>query len=101
MQRTKHEVMRILGEGGVPCGAVLNAEDIHNDSHVLERGMIKTMHHPQRGSFDMPGFPVQLDNSPVEMEAAPLLGQHTAEVFSQVLGLTEDDISELRKESVI
>ena len=101
MQRTKHEVMRILGEGGVPCGAVLNAEDIHKDSHLLERGMIKTMHHPQRGSFDMPGFPVQLDNSPVEMLAAPLLGQHTAEVFSQVLGLTEDDISELKKESVI
>ena len=101
MQRTKHEVMRILGEGGVPCGAVLNAKDIHNDSHLLERGMIKTMHHPERGSFDMPGFPVQLDNSPVEMQAAPLLGQHNAEVFSQVLGLTEDDISELKKESVI
>ena len=101
MQRSKHEVMRILGEGGVPCGAVLNAEDIHKDSHLLERGMIKTMHHPDRGSFDMPGFPIQLENSPVEMQAAPLLGQHTAEVFSQVLGLTEDDISELKKESVI
>ena len=28
--------MQILGEGGVPCGAVLNAEDIHKDSHLLE-----------------------------------------------------------------
>jgi len=98
---TKHEVMQILGVGGIPCGAVLNAEDIHNDPHLLERGMITTMDHPERGSFKMPGFPVQLQHSPVEMKAAPLLGEHSAEVFSELLGLSEDDLIRLKRESVV
>ena len=100
-QYTKHEVMRIVGEGGIPCGAVFNAVDIHNDPHLLERGMIQTMHHPERGSFQMPAFPVQLQESPVEMEAAPLLGQHNSEVYSELLDLGESDLRELEAEGVI
>ena len=101
MQHDKHEVMRILGEGGIPCGAVLNAEDIHTDPHLLERGMITTMDHPERGKFKMPGFPVQLGDSPVDMEPAPLLGQHNAEVYKELLGLTEHDLAQLEQEAVI
>ena len=101
MQHHKHEVMRILGGGGIPCGAVLNAEDIHSDPHLLERGMITTMDHPERGKFKMPGFPVQLGDSPVDMEPAPLLGQHNAEVYKELLGLTEDDLAQLEQEAVI
>ena len=101
MRHSKHEVMRILGEGGIPCGAVLNAEDIHNDPHLLERGMITTMCHPERGSFKVPGFPVLLEDSPVEMKPAPLLGQHNSEVFGDLLGLSEGDLGQLRRERVI
>ena len=101
LQHTKHEAMRILGEGGIPSGAVLNAEDIHNDPHLRERGMITTMHHPRRGSFELPGFPVQLQHSQVTMEPAPLLGEHNAEVYRELLGLAEDDLVELRREAVI
>ena len=101
IQHTKHQVMEILGEGGIPCGAVLNALDIHNDPHLKERGMITTMDHPVRGSFDMPGFPVQLQDSPVEMEPAPLLGQHTAEVLERLLGLTSEDLAQLKEEAII
>ena len=100
-QRTKHEVMRILGEAGVPCGAVLNAKDIYNDPHLLERGMITTMDHPERGSFRLPGFPVQLEDSPVEMESAPLLGEHTSEVYRELLGIDEQGLQVLREEGVI
>ena len=101
MRHSKHEVMRILGEGGIPCGAVLNAEDIHNDPHLLERGMITTMCHPERGSFKVPGFPVLLEDSPVEMKPAPLLGQHNSEVFGDLLGLSEGNLGQLRRERVI
>ena len=101
MRHSKHEVMRILGEGGIPCGAVLNAEDIHNDPHLLERGMITMMCHPERGSFKVPGFPVLLEDSPVEMKPAPLLGQHNSEVFGDLLGLSEGDLGQLRRERVI
>lgn len=101
MQHTKHEVMAILGEGGVPCGAVLNASDIHNDPHLEERGMITTMDHPARGKFKMPGFPVQLADSPVEMEHAPLLGEHNLEVYDELLGLTREEVKALEADGVV
>jgi len=49
----------------------------------------------------MPGFPVQLGDSPVEMKHAPLLGQHTTEVLQEVLGLDEDAVAKLRSEAVV
>ena len=101
MQHSKHHVMEVLGRGGVPCGAVLNAVDIHTDPHLKQRGMITTMHHPVRGSFDMPGFPVQLRDSPVEMKPAPLLGEHTAEVLRELLGLDEAALDRLKREAIV
>jgi formyl-CoA transferase len=101
MQHTKHEAMRILGEAGVPCSACLNAEDIYYDAHLRQREMIVTIDHPQHGEFMVPGCPVKLSDSPVEVTPAPLLGQHTADVLGEMLGLTEDDLVELRQESVV
>jgi len=101
MKRTKHEAMRILGEAGVPCSACLNADDIYNDPHLKERGMIVSYEHPERGKFTMPGCPVQLEDSPVEVASPPLLGQHTDEVLGDMLGYTEEETSRLRAARVL
>ena len=93
--------MKILGEGGIPCGAVLDAHDIHSDAHLNERGMITTMDHPVRGSFKLPGFPVQMNESPVDMEHAPLLGEHNVDIYGELLGLTDADLKDLKEKSII
>ena len=93
--------MRILGEAGVPCSMCFNAEDIYYDEHLREREMIVTIDHPDRGEFMIPGCPVKLSDSPVEVKPAPRLGAHNAEVFSEFLGFDEAKLAELKEKSVI
>jgi formyl-CoA transferase len=100
-QRTKHEVMKILGEAGVPCSAVFDTVELLNNPHLKERGMIVTVDHPVRGKFTMPGCPVKLEDSPAEVKAAPLLGQHNGEIYSELLGLTSGQLDELKQEGII
>jgi formyl-CoA transferase len=99
--RTKQEVMKIMGEAGVPCGAVLDSVELLNDPHLREREMVVTIDHPVRGKFTMPGCPIKLEDSPVEVKSAPLLGQHNAEVYRQMLGLGDTDLEELKQQGII
>jgi len=100
-QRDKFEVMRVLGEVGVPCGAVLDSGDVLANEHLKARGMITTIEHPTRGTFTMPGCAVQLSDSPVEVQPAPLLGQHNAEVYGALLGLTTAALAGLKEKGIL
>jgi formyl-CoA transferase len=100
-QRSKFEVMRVLGEAGVPCGAVLDSGDVLANEHLKARGMITSIEHPIRGTFTMPGCAVQLSESPVEVHPAPLLGQHNTEVYGTLLGMTATDLAGLKDEGVL
>jgi formyl-CoA transferase len=100
----KHDkitVMKKLGEVGVPCGATFDSQDILTDQHLHERGMVATIEHPTRGAMTMPGCPVQLTDSPVEVTPAPLLGQHNEEVYRELLGLSTDTLKRLKEEGIL
>ncbi len=99
-QRDKHEAMRLIGGAGVPAGAVLDTMELMNEPSFAERGILQTAQHPT-GPFKMPSWPVRFDGATPKLQPAPLLGQHSAEVLGDWLGMNADDVEALRKEGVI
>ena len=99
--REKRDVMRILGEAGVPCGAVLDTQDIYEDPHLNERGFVKTVEHEELGEVQLLGWPPRMSASDVPLVASPLLGQHTHEVLTADLGASDEELAELAAAGVI
>jgi formyl-CoA transferase len=100
-QHDKREAMRILGDAGVPAGAVFDTMELTEDLDFERRGIMQTMQHPAAGPFKMPGWPVRFAGDTPKVEPAPLLGQHTSEVLSEWLGLDAAQIEQLGKDKVI
>ena len=101
LERTKHEVMKILGEAAVPCSATMDTAELYDDPHLNERGFIKTLPHPKLGDVRMLGFPTRMSANAVEMTPPPELGQHTDAVLSKELGLDANTLVDLRKAEAI
>jgi formyl-CoA transferase len=99
--RTKHQAMTEIGSLGIPCGAVQDTMEVMHDPHLKERGMLAEVQHPVAGTFTMPGCPVRLEDSPVQVSAAPLLGEHNQEIYGQLLGYTAEQVQQLKAQGIL
>jgi formyl-CoA transferase len=99
-RHSKHEAMRLIGDAGVPAGAVLDTMELTNEPSFERRGILQTVQHPS-GPYKMPSWPVRFDGKPPKLAPAPLLGQHCAQVFGEWLDMSEGDVEALRQEGVI
>jgi formyl-CoA transferase len=100
-QRTKYEVMEQMREVGVPSGPVLDSGEIFTNEHLQERGMLVDIEHPTRGPMTLLGCPIRLSESPAVHRRAPLLGEHTAEVLAEELGLAAAEVEALAMSGVV
>jgi formyl-CoA transferase len=94
---TKRELMATFNEIDVPCGPIMSTSDLANDEHVKLREMYVELDHPERGTWFNLGCPIKLSDSPVEVERSPLLGEHTDEILSEVLGYDDARIAGLKQ----
>jgi formyl-CoA transferase len=100
-KHTKHEAMEIIGAAGVPAGAVLDTLELYNDKTFEQRGIMQTVQHPKNGAFKMAAWPVRFSGNPPAVKPAPLLGEHSAEVLKDWLGLGEEAVGGLRSTGII
>ncbi len=101
-QKTAGEWITSLTQLGVPCGPLNNIQQVFDDPHVQSRGMQVQIPHPRAGSVPALANPARLLETPPQYERpAPALGEHTREILSSVLGLTEAEIDQLAAEKVI
>ena len=96
-EHTKEEAMKVIGEAGVPAGAVFDTLELMNDPSLAERGIMQTIEHPTTGKVKMPAWPVRFDGAPPKVKPSPLLGQHNAEVLCGWLGMSPQEIEALAR----
>jgi formyl-CoA transferase len=99
--RSKHEVMRILGDAGVPCGACQDTGEVLADPHLKAREMIVDLDFPTRGTYQTVGCPVKLSDSPAQLSRPPLLGEHTRALLSELCGVDPDEVKRLHEDGVV
>jgi formyl-CoA transferase len=100
-QRTKHEVMQLLGDAGVPSGACQDTGEVLNDPHLRARDMIVDIDFPTRGTYQTVGCPIKLSDSPAEITRPPLLGEHTDEVLAALCGVSPEELQRLHETGVV
>jgi formyl-CoA transferase len=100
-ERTKHDVMRLMADAGVPCGACQDTGEVLADPHLKARDMIVDVEYPTRGTYQTVGCPVKLSDSPVAVTRPPMLGEHTAELLHVLCGVDPDEVKRLREAGAV
>jgi crotonobetainyl-CoA:carnitine CoA-transferase CaiB-like acyl-CoA transferase len=101
-EHTKQEIMDMCQANGCPTTAVFTVAEVAEHPHLVEREYLVDVAHPVMGTVRTMGAPVRLPESPGgTREGAPLLGQHNAEVYGTLLGLSNTDLDQLRDDDVI
>jgi crotonobetainyl-CoA:carnitine CoA-transferase CaiB-like acyl-CoA transferase len=99
--RTKEAAAELLQAHGVSAMPVMGPLDQHADEHLLERGAIVTLHHPDVGDERHIGNPLRFSRLPQRVaRAAPRMGADTEAVLTSVLGLDTDEVAQLVADGV-
>jgi crotonobetainyl-CoA:carnitine CoA-transferase CaiB-like acyl-CoA transferase len=101
-EREPREVMEILQAAGVPAGIVAHPAHHMGDPQLAHRGYPKLVVQPDYEALMLEGPPFLGDDLPeVIVEPAPMLGEHTREIASRLLGLAESEIEALVEAGVL
>ena len=95
MTKSKFEVMDICNPHDIPVGPILSMKEIAEDEGLRATGTVVEVDHPERGPYLTVGCPIKMSDSPVEVERSPLLGEHTNEILTQVLGYEGEELEKV------
>jgi len=101
MTKSKFEVMEILNPLNVPCGPVLSMKELAEEESLRASGTVVEIDHPTRGKYVSVGNPIKLSDSATAVERSPLLGEHTDQILSEVLGMDSADIEAARSAGAV
>ncbi len=102
--RTKDraEIIAAARAHRLPIASVRDLTEVVNDPHMHERGMLEWMDHPEYGRIVVPTNPMRFHEADrITLTPSPAAGQHNDEIYSDWLGLSADDINQLRNDGVI
>jgi formyl-CoA transferase len=102
-ERDAEEIDRVLNEAGVICGPIYTVADMFEDEHFWQREMLVRCEDPEFGEYVAPGVVPRFSETPggVRWSAPWAVGSHNAEVWGDLVGLSEAEREALSAEGVL
>ncbi len=101
MTKSKFEVMELCNAVDIPVGPILSMKEIAEDESLRATGTVVEVDHPTRGKYLTVGNPIKMSDSISEVTRSPLLGEHTDEILSDVLGLDQGTVQEIKNSGAL
>ncbi len=100
--RTQKAWLDALEPLGIPCGPINRMDQVFADPQIVARGMRKDLRHPLAATVPQVRAPLEFSATPLDYDRPPpLLGEHTAMVLRDRLGMSDDAIAALAARDVI
>jgi crotonobetainyl-CoA:carnitine CoA-transferase CaiB-like acyl-CoA transferase len=101
-RKSRREVWEAMSSLGLASGPVLTVGESIEDQHLKARNAFVEVEHPEAGKVKVLAPWVRFSDTPGAITSpAPLMGQHSREVFGTVLGLTAKEIDALEQKKII
>jgi formyl-CoA transferase len=102
-RHTAAEIDRLLNDAGVICGPIYTIADIFDDEQFRAREMLVTHEDPEFGEYVGPGIVPKFSETPgrVRWSATWEEGSHNRDVYGGLLGLSDDELAELKEQGVL
>ena len=101
VERPRDEAYKELRENRVPVAPIRTVDEVRNDPHLHERGMLRYRTHELLGEIVLPTSPIRFsDYDMTEPEFFPEVGAHNEEVYG-ALDLSPEDLERLKSDGVI
>jgi succinyl-CoA--D-citramalate CoA-transferase len=102
LTHTADALQHLLDEHGVPAGRIYTAREMLADPHFAARQSIIGVHDPNLGEIKMQNVFPRLSDTPGGIDwTGPALGQHNTEVYEGLLGLSPQQVADLRAQGVM
>jgi crotonobetainyl-CoA:carnitine CoA-transferase CaiB-like acyl-CoA transferase len=98
---TTDELLAMMDENGMPCAPIQSINQVRKDPQVLSRSSIVEFDYPGLGSYPVVAFPPKFTNMKTPLVPAPTLGQHNKDVYTDLLGITKQEIDSMLADKLI
>jgi len=96
------ELGKLMDDNGIPSGKIYTTPDMLEDAHFQAREAIVKTQHPQFGELQMQNVAPKLAKTPGTIRRpGPELGEHNQEIFTDVLNMSTEKITELTDKGII
>ena len=99
--KTMAEAVSILSSNGIPCSPVNNTKQAAEDPHMSEREIMMEVPDPIAGSIHVTGKMIKFGRTEMVVGSAPVVGEHSKQILSEILEYPDDKIGALSNQEII